>query len=70
MVEQVITAAVPDDAIANLENQLAEAGDNAQLANVGLQNMRQKQQATLQLVSNISEMLDDTTTAVIRKIGD
>jgi hypothetical protein len=44
-------------------------GDDAQLANVDLQNMLQKQQQTLQMMSNISKMLHDTSMAVIRKIG-
>lgn len=43
--------------------------DDAQLANVDLQNMLQKQQQTLQTMSNISKMLYDTATAVIRKLG-
>ena len=44
-------------------------GDDAQLANVDLQNWLQKQDQTLQMMSNISKMLYDTTLAVIRKIG-
>ena len=43
--------------------------DDAQLANVDLQNVLQKQQQTLQMMSNISKMLHDTAMAVIRKIG-
>lgn len=43
--------------------------DDAQLANVDLQNALQKQQQTLQMMSNISKMLHDTAMAVIRKIG-
>lgn len=52
-----------------LEQQLQTAGDDAQLANVDLQNILQKQQQTLQMMSNISKMLHDTAMAVIRKIG-
>ena len=44
-------------------------GDDAQLANVDLQNILQKQQQTLQMMSNISKTLFDTALAVIRKIG-
>lgn len=55
--------------IRNLEEQLNAVGDDAQLANVDLQNMLQKQQQTLQLLSNISKMLHDTAMAIIRKIG-
>jgi uncharacterized protein YpuA (DUF1002 family) len=43
-------------------------GDDAQLANVDLQNILQKQQ-TLQMFSNISKMLYDTLQPVIRKMG-
>jgi hypothetical protein len=48
---------------------LAGVGDDAQLANVDLQNVLQKQQQTLQMMSNISKMLHDTAQAVIRKMG-
>ena len=51
------------------EEKLNSIGDDAQLANVDLQNMLQKQQQTLQMLSNISKMLYDTALAVIRKIG-
>jgi hypothetical protein len=44
-------------------------GDDAQLANVDLQNTLQKQQQTLQTLSNISKALHDTAMAVIRKMG-
>ena len=43
--------------------------DDAQLANVNLQNVLQKQQQTLQMMSNVSKMLYDTATSVIRHIG-
>jgi hypothetical protein len=39
------------------------------LANIDLQNQLQKQQQTLQTMSNVSKMLHDTAMAVIRKIG-
>ncbi len=54
---------------ARLSGKLQSAGDDAQLANVELQNLLQKQQQTLQMMSNISKMMHDTATAVIRKIG-
>jgi hypothetical protein len=44
-------------------------GDDAQLANVDLQNLLQKQQQVLEMMSNISKMLYDTAMAVIRKLG-
>jgi hypothetical protein len=50
-------------------DKLNSVGDDAQLANVDLQNVLQKQQQTLQMMSNISKMLYDTATSVIRKMG-
>ena len=58
-----------DEYIENLEEELAAVGDDAQLANIDLQNVLQKQQQTLQTMSNVSKMLHDTALAVIRKIG-
>ena len=55
--------------IKNLEEKLSSVGDDAQLANVDLQNMLQKQQQGMQMMSNISKMLSDTALAIIRKIG-
>ena len=55
--------------IAKWEDKLNTIGDDAQLANVDLQNMLQKQQRTLQMMSNISKSLHDTAMAVIRKMG-
>ena len=51
------------------EEKLSSIGDDAQLANVDLQNILQKQQQTLQMMSNISKMLYDTAQSVIRKLG-
>ena len=58
-----------DNLIQQEEEFLNGCSDDAQLANVDLQNMLQKQQQTLQMMSNISKMLHDTAMAVIRKIG-
>ena len=55
--------------IRNLEELHTAVGDDAQLANADLQNMLQKQQQTLQMMSNISKMLHDTAMAIVRKIG-
>jgi hypothetical protein len=54
---------------ARLSDKLNSVGDDAQLANVDLQNILQKQQQTLQMMSNISKMMHDTAMATIRKIG-
>lgn len=48
---------------------LNSIGDDAQLANVDLQTVLQKQQQTLQMLSNISKILYDTAQSVIRKFG-
>jgi hypothetical protein len=55
--------------IDELEGLLASTSEDEQLANVDLQNMLQKQQQTMQMLTNISKMLHDTAMAVIRKIG-
>lgn len=58
------------EAVGLWETKLADLPeDDAQLANVDLQNMLQKQQQTLQMMSNISKMLYDTAQSVIRKMG-
>lgn len=51
------------------EEQLATIGDDAQLSNTDLQNMLQKQQQTMQTMSNVSKMVHETAMAIIRKIG-
>jgi uncharacterized phage infection (PIP) family protein YhgE len=58
-----------EDEIRAWEEKLNAVGDDAQLANVDLQNILQKQQQTLQMMSNISKMLYDTAQSVIRKMG-
>ena len=58
-----------DNEIARWESKLNSIGDDAQLANVDLQNILQKQQQTLQMMSNISKTLFDTAMSVIRKMG-
>ena len=64
-----VTIAEGETYLENLEETLNTLGDDAQLANVDLQNWLQKQQQTIQMMSNISKMLQDTAMAVIRKIG-
>ena len=48
---------------------LRTVGEDAQLQNIEMQNVLQKQQQTLQMMSQISKQLHDTAMAVIRKIG-
>jgi hypothetical protein len=65
----ILTKGELDTYIQGMEEKLNSVGDDAQLANVDLQNMLQKQQQTLQMMSNIPKMLHDTAMAVIRKMG-
>ncbi len=58
-----------DTGIKVLEDKLESVGDDAQLANIDLQNQLQKQQKTIQSMSDDSKMLHDTAMSVIRKIG-
>jgi hypothetical protein len=58
-----------DALIKKFEEDLSSVGDDAQLANIDLQNQLQKQQQLIQMLSNISKTLHDTAMAVIRKIG-
>ena len=67
--QNVTTKAEYESALEKYEQQLNSVGDDAQLANVDLQNWLQKQQQTLQMMSNISKLLHDTAMAIIRKIG-
>ena len=55
--------------IKDLEEQLSILGIDAQLTNLALQSALQKQQQTIQMMSNISKTLHDTVSAIIRKIG-
>jgi hypothetical protein len=55
--------------IKSLEDKLNSVGDDAQLANVDLQNTLHKEQQTLQMLSNMSKSLHDTAKSLIRKIG-
>ncbi len=67
----VIRSTDPLDAIlSKWEEELQTIGDDAQLANVDMQNMLQKQQQTMQAMSCMSKMLHDTAIAIIRKIGE
>jgi hypothetical protein len=63
------TPADLDALLETWDEKLQEVGEDAQLANVDLPNMLQKQQQTLQMMSQISKMLHDTAMAVIRNIG-
>ena len=64
-----VTKGTHENYIKTLEEKLTTMGDDAQLAQVDLQNWSQKQQQTLQLMSNLSKSLHDLSMSVIRKIG-
>jgi len=53
------------DYIKQVEQRFNSARDDAQLANMDLQNIIQKQQQMIRTISNINKMLDDTAMAVI-----
>ncbi|HET6344020.1 MAG TPA: hypothetical protein VFH51_03760, partial [Myxococcota bacterium] len=55
--------------IKDLEQLLSGVGDDAQMAQLELQNMSQRQQQVMQMLSNLSKVLHDTSMAIIRKIG-
>lgn len=62
----------PDEFDALLEKwdkELQTVGEDAQLANVDMQNMLQKQQQTMQMMSQISKMMRDSAMNVIRNMG-
>jgi hypothetical protein len=68
-------AAIDRDANARLQAeierrqaQLNTIGDDSQLANVDLQNALQKQQQTLQMLSNLMKMMHDSAMAIIRNL--
>jgi hypothetical protein len=67
--EQLRTVADLDAYIEHLDQRLQTVGDDAQLANIDLQNILQKQTQVLQTLSNVSKSLHDGAMAVIRKIG-
>ena len=67
--EEVNSLVHLESEIARWEEKLNTIGDDAQLANVDLQNILQKQQQLLQMMSNISKVTHDTAMAIIRKIG-
>ncbi len=48
---------------------LRTIGDDAQLANLDLQSILQRQQQTMQTMSSVSRTLHDTALSVIRKMG-
>jgi hypothetical protein len=55
--------------IKEIEMRLMQIGDDAQLANIDLQNILQKQQQTIQMISQISKTVYDTAMSLTRKIG-
>ena len=58
-----------DESLGNIQKQLSCLADDAQLANVDLQNALQRQQQTVQMIANITKLLQDTALSVIRNIN-
>jgi hypothetical protein len=56
------------DVTSDLEERLSSVGDDAQLANIDLQNSLQKQQQTFQTISNVMKARHDIAMAAIRNI--
>jgi hypothetical protein len=67
--ESIQLSGTTRDMLVEISDSFRTIGEDAQLANVDLQNVLQKQQQTLQMMSNISKALFDTAQSVIRKIG-
>lgn len=59
---------VCEDKLSSLDEQLQGIGDDAQLANIDLQNALQKQQQTMQMMSNIMKSQHDTLKAIINNM--
>lgn len=57
------------EAIQELEGRLSSVADDAQLANIEMQNWLQKSQQTLQLLSNMAKSMHDTAMNSVRKMG-
>jgi hypothetical protein len=66
--EKVTSLSQLDSEIARWEDKLNTIGDDAQLANIDLQNILQKQQQLLQMLSNISKVTHETAMEIIRNI--
>ncbi len=54
--------------VKTFEQKLSSVGDDAQLANIDLQNVLQKQQQTLQTISNVSKMQHDSMMSIINNM--
>ncbi len=58
-----------DNYVEDLETEIQQIGDDAQIANVRMQNELDRQQQTLQMMTNIAKMLHDTAMAAVRKLS-
>jgi hypothetical protein len=63
-----ITYAQLQTLVSQMESALNSIGDDAQLANVDLQNILQRQQQELQMLSNIEKSLNDTAMSIISNL--
>ena len=56
--------------IKNLEENLHTVGEDTQICQIELQTISQRQQQTMQLLSNLSKQLHETSMSIIRKLGN
>lgn len=67
---EIVRAEELDAHIADLQNMLASTGEDMQISQLELQNMTQRQQQVMNVLSNLSKALHETSMAIIRKIGN
>ncbi len=58
-----------EEKMQELEKKFNDVDDDAELANIDLQDMLRKQQETIQMMSEIAKMLHSTGVAVVRKMN-
>jgi methanogenic corrinoid protein MtbC1 len=66
MVQQVVAITALHEA---MQAGMSEVGDEGRLADAELPNLLHKQQQTLQMLASLSKDLQETSGAVVRKIG-
>jgi len=59
-----------DAHIADLQIMLASTGEDVQISQLELQNIQQRQQQVMNVLSNLSKALHETSMAILRKIGN
>lgn len=67
---EIVRVEALDAHIADLQNMLASTGEDMQISQLELQQMTQRQQQVMNVLSNLSKALHETSMAIIRKIGN